>query len=154
MACHAAMNTKFLSLSATDGVMDALAAMKKSDADIAPVTDENGATVGILSLKIIFENLLPLSVDTGGSIGGVHLGAGPGIAKRLNKILPLKVSDLMERKFSSLHPDTPLWEAVNSLVQNNGAPILVIEPKSGKTLGLLSAQSTFAELERLKDSEK
>ncbi len=154
MPCHAAMIDKFLSVSPDDGVEQTLAAMKKAKTDLAPVVDGAGVTVGSFSLKTLLENLLPVSVNMNdGTSLDVHLGAAPGIAKRLKKISPLKVGDLMNRKFVAVHPDTPLWEGVNVLVQNSGMPILVVEPRSGKALGIITTQSALDELTRLKDSE-
>lgn len=154
MPCHAAMTSEFLSLSPENDIESAAALMKQAKIDFAPVIDENGAAVGILSVRTLLENLLPVSVTVQEGIQlDIHVGAAPGIAKRLKKILPLKVSDLMERKIAGVYAETPLWEGVSLLVQNGGRPLLVLEQKSNKVIGLLTPQSAFDELSRLKDSE-
>lgn len=155
MPCHAAMIDQFITLSPDDEVEKALGVMKKANIDMAPVVDGTGGVIGIFSLKTLLENLLPVSINLkdGTQLSGVTLGAAPGIAKRLKKVFPLKVSDLMERQFTAVYPDTPLWEGVSQLVQNGGRPVFVIEPKSGRPLGVITTQSALDELNRLKDSE-
>lgn len=153
MPSHAAMTDKFLSVTPDDGVEATLKAMKKANVDFVPVVDDKGAAVGVFSLDIALENLLPVSVAMAGGLQlDIQIGAAPGIAKRLKKILPLKVGDLMSRRFIAVTPETPLWEGVNQLIQNR-APIVVVEPKTGKVLGVITNQSALDELNRMKDTE-
>ncbi len=154
MPCHAAMTDKLLSILPDDNIGTTLVAFKKAKIDLAPVVDEAGVAVGVLSLKAILENLLPVSVTTNDGIQlDIRVGAAPGIAKRLKKVELMKAGDLMDRKFAFVYPETPLWEGVNLLVRNGGGSLLVVEPKSGKALGVITTQSALDELARLKDSE-
>jgi CBS-domain-containing membrane protein len=151
MPCSAAMIEKVLTALTEDEVESTVAAMKKANIDLVPVVDEKGVAVGAFTYHQLFENLLPVAVSDGFG-GSINIGAAPGVAKRLKKVLPLKVSDLMDRKITAVYPETPLWEGVGLLVQTN-APVLVVEPKSGKLLGVITNQSALDELNRLKDSE-
>jgi predicted transcriptional regulator len=151
MPSHAAMNDKFLTASPGDNVEDTLKAMKKAKADIVPVVDEKGAVMGVFTVGIVLENLLPVSVAMSDGIQlDIQIGAAPGIAKRLKKVLPLSVGDLMNRKFDAVYPETPLWETVNQIVMSN-RPVIVVEPKSGKALGIIDSVSALEELNKLKD---
>jgi CBS-domain-containing membrane protein len=129
---------------------------KKHQIEHFPVVDEQGILLGYLSQHIILKNLLPVSFTVPGEGAAVMIGAAPGIAKRLKKIKPLKVADLMERKFQSIHPETPIWEGIYMLVEK-GSPLMVIEEKTGRFIGLINRFSALEELERLqkqtKDSE-
>jgi CBS domain-containing protein len=152
MSCRAAMTEKFTTVSPGDAVESVLKDMKKSKIDFMPVVDEAGKLAGLFSLQILMKNLLPVSVPVTGGFGpDVKLPAAPGIAKRLNKLHTLVVSDLMDRKVNTISPEIPIWEAVNLLVQQ-GSPLLVVE-QSGKAVGMITAQSALDELNRLKDFE-
>lgn len=154
MPSHAAMNDKFLTASPGDNVEETLNAMKKARADIVPVIDDKGAVLGVFTIDLVLENLLPVSVAMNDGIQlDIQIGAAPGIAKRLKKVLPLTVGDVMNRKFNAVYPETPLWETVNQIVMHN-RPIIVVEPKSGKALGIINSQSALEELNRMKDSER
>jgi CBS-domain-containing membrane protein len=51
----------------------------------------------------------------------------------------------------SVYPETPVWEAVNLIVQH-GAPVMVEDQESGCLLGLISEQSLLDELQRMQDA--
>lgn len=152
-SCRAAIIEKFLALSPDDGVEDALDMLKKSGMDMAPVIDETGTAVGIFSLPVLMKSLLPVSVAmTGGVQLDVKIPAAPGIARRLNKVHGLSVNDVMERKFTAIDPDAPLWEGINMLVAQ-GSPLLVADSRTGKAAGMITNQSALDALTRLKDTE-
>lgn len=128
---------------------------KKHQLEYFPVVDEDGILLGYLSQHMILKNLLPVSFNVPGmgQGGAMKMGAAPGIAKRLKKIKPLKAEDLMERKFQSIHPETPIWEGVHMLVEH-GSPLMVIEEKTGRYMGLINRFSALEELERLLKQDK
>lgn len=151
MPCHTAMLDKLITVTADQSVEEAMDVLKKSDIDAVPVVDGDGILEGVFSTHILLKNLLPVSLTTGDELHmDIKVGAAPGVAKRLKKVKPLKVSELMERKFNVVAPETPLWEGVNLLV-NQGPPVLVIEKESGKLLGMILEQSLIDELERVQD---
>lgn len=154
MPCHAAIAEKSLVLTSDIKIEKALKDMKKKGAEFCAVTDADGILVGVLSEQIILKNLLPVSVAMSDGLQlDVKLPAAPGIAKRLKKITPLNVEELMERKnFPVVHPETPIWEGVNMLAQS-GLPLVVVDPQTQKYIGLISFQSALDELYRLRDSE-
>lgn len=153
MSIQKAIIDKFLTLAPEDSVENALKSLKKAKVDSAPVTDEEGRLVGLFSLQSLLKNLLPVSVPMNdGIILDVKVRAAPGIAKRLHKVNMLRVSDLMERKVNVVAPETPIWEAVNFLVQY-GSPLVVIDQQSAQTVGIITTQSMLDELDRQKDSD-
>ncbi len=153
MPCHSAMTKNMITASPDQTVEDVLALMKKKDVDAVPVVDEDQKLVGVFSIHVLLKNLLPVSVAMAdGMQMDIAVQAAPGIAKRLRKVGPLKISELMERKFNTVHPETPLWEGVNLLVQH-GSPLLVVESETEKLLGMMTQHSALDELQRLKGSE-
>ena len=153
MPCHAAIAQKSVTFTPDIEVEEALKELKKKNVDEAAVVDKDGKVVGLFSLMIVMKNLLPVSVPmSDGIVLDVKVRAAPGIAKRLKKVNPLKVADLMERKVATVYPDTPIWEAVSHLV--NGHPcLIVVEAETRKYLGMLNPASAMEELKRLQESE-
>jgi CBS domain-containing protein len=151
MPCNAAMIKKLITISADKSVEDALEILDTNKIDAIPVVGKDGKLEGVFSTRVLLRNLLPVSVTTGDSLHmDIKVGAAPGVAKRLKKVAPLKVGELMDRKANVVAPETPIWEGVNILV-HHGAPILVVERGTGKLQGMITEQSMLDELERLQD---
>ncbi|MCD8566450.1 MAG: CBS domain-containing protein [Alphaproteobacteria bacterium] len=153
MPCAAATVQNVPVLQAGQEIGDVLKLFKKHRMEHFPVVDEDGVLLGYLSQHIILKNLIPVSFTIPGGGSAVTIGAAPGIAKRLKKIKPLKVEDLMERKFQSIYPETPIWEGVYMLVEH-GSPLMVVEEKTGRFIGLINRFSALEELERLQKQDK
>ncbi|MGB0718924.1 MAG: CBS domain-containing protein [Bdellovibrionales bacterium] len=154
MPCHAAIADKTVSLKADLTVEDALKTLKKAKCEGAAVIDENNVVIGFFSPQVLMKNLLPVSVAMADGIQlDVTVRAAPGIAKRLKKVMPLPVQDLMERKhFPVVYPQTPLWEGVN-LIVTSGMPLVVVDHQTNKYIGFITQSSMMTELQRLQDSD-
>lgn len=151
MPCNAAMIKSLITIPADQEVGSAIELLKKHSIDAAPVVGPDGKLEGVFSTRGLLKNLLPVSVTTGDEIHmDIKVGAAPGVAKRLKKVAPLKVSELMDRKMNLVAPETPIWEGVNILV-HHGAPVLVVERGTGKLIGMITEQSMIDELERIQD---
>ena len=151
MSIQKAIIDKFLTLSPDESVENAVKSLKKAKVEAAPVTDNDGRLLGLFTTQILMKNLLPVSVPMNdGIVLDVKVRAAPGIAKRLNRVNMLRVSDLMERKVNVVAPETPIWEAVNFLVQY-GAPLIVVDQQSAQAVGIITTQSMLDELDRQKD---
>ncbi|MCD8570558.1 MAG: CBS domain-containing protein [Alphaproteobacteria bacterium] len=154
MPCSSATVQNVPSLTPDQEIGAAMKLFKKHQRESFPVVDDDGVLLGFLSQHIVLKNLIPVSFNIpGAGQGSVTIGAAPGIAKRLKKIKPLKVEDLMERKFHSIHPETPIWEGIHMLVEH-GSPLMVVEEKTGKFIGLIDRFSAIEELERLQKQDK
>ena len=142
MPCHAAMIEKPVTLKPDVTVEKALKELKKKKIDTAAVVDDDGVMIGVFSVNSLIKNLLPVSVAVNDGIQlDVKMPAAPGIAKRLKKVYPVTIDQLMERKFEFVYPETPIWEAINLLVLNK-LPIFVVENENNKFLGMIDFQST------------
>lgn len=153
MPCHSATTKKLVTVSEDMEMGDAIKILQKEDITSVPVIDEKGVVQGILCLHDLLKNLLPVSVplEDGGHVD-LRVGAAPGVAKRLRNIKSTPVKEIMNRKFCAVHPDTPLWEGVQNLVQH-GSPVLVTEAETGKLLGVITQHSVIGELERVGTEE-
>lgn len=154
MPCHAAIVEKTMTLSPETEVEAALKDMKKKKADFAAVVDDQGVLIGMFSIQSLLNNLLPVSVAMADGIRlDVTVRAAPGIAKRLKKVYPSKVSELMERRVHVVYPQTPIWEGVSALI-TYGSPIFVVEGESGKYMGMITSASALEELQRMQEESE
>jgi CBS domain-containing protein len=145
-----ALADQSIALSSGHSIEDALSILRESHVDVLPVLDDQGRMEGVFSLPILMKNLLPVSVPVGGIDIDVRISAAPGIAKRLAKMQVLHVGDLMDRRAPSIPPGVPLWEAISLLMQT-GSPLFVVDEGTRKLLGLVTYQSAFDQLSRMKD---
>ncbi len=153
MPCYAAINKNSLTVKETDIIEDVLKLMREKGQDIVAVENEDGEFEGLFGLQTLMRNALPVSISMGDDFyGDINVPAAPGIAKRLEKILPLSVSGFVNRKVHVLAPDVPIWQGVSMLVKY-GEPMVILDQESKKFIGFMSYQSAFDEIERLKNSE-
>lgn len=152
MPCYSAIVDKKVTVSPDETVEKALKAIKKGKVNAVAVIDEDGQFHGIFSMKVLLNNLIPVSVAVN---EGVHLDvklpAAPGVAKRLNNVKPLAVSEVMDRKPQSVLPDAPVWQGV-SLLTKNGSPLCVVDDK-GKFHGLITYESLVDDLENIETTD-
>lgn len=151
MPCHSATITNPLTVKPDTLIEDVLAKMAKKKTDYAVIVDKDKIVQGLFSAQILMKNLLPVSVAMADGVS-VNLGvrAAPGIAKRLKKVLPLPVSDIMERKLHFVRPETAIWEGINALVQY-GDPLVVVEDENLRFMGLMVASAALEDLQKLDD---
>ncbi len=148
MPCKDAMiTTTVISATPEQTVEEVLKLQDKHKVYGLPIL-ENETVIGVFRLTQLMSNLLPINVTVeSGTNMDLRLdyivGAAPGIARRLQKMLPLKVSDLMEpmKDLRFVTPETPLWEGVRLLAKYD-SPLCVVEShENNRFLGLLTPQS-------------
>lgn len=146
------MITKVVTVKPTDTVKEALAALEKKHLRCAPVIDKTGKLVGMFSLHIILRNMLPVSVVMEDGLNKLDfvIGAHPTISRKLKKMQPKKVSDVMATEIVVLNPETPTWEAIRLLVKY-GSPLSVVNQENGNLLGIMSEQSVIDEMINFKE---
>lgn len=152
MPCHSALIDNVVVAEPETPVEKVLADMRKKKARLSVVVDEGGALLGYLDMSVLLKNLLPvsLSVQVPGKSSDLMVGAAPGIAKRLRKVKPVAVTNVMERKFNSVLPNTPIWEGVEMLVEY-GSPVFVLDEGTDNYVGAIDEATAIAELERMQD---
>ena len=146
MPCHSAVVKKKVTSSPDDSVEDVLKKIRKEKVSAAAIIDDEGHFLGLFSMKILLQNLLPVSVAmTDGVQIDIKVTAAPGVAKRLENVKTSPVADLMKKKPDTVVPDAPIWEGV-SLLTKNGSPLTVVD-HSGKFHGFITYESLVENLE-------
>ena len=147
-----AVITKMVTLSPALTVGESLDILDRHSIRCAPVVAEDGAFVGLFSGKQLLTKLLPVSVTMEDGLESIDfiINATPGVAKKLNEILPRKVTEFMDKTPMTVHPETPAWEVIRLLVKH-GSPLPVVEKTSRRLTGLVSEQSVIGELKKTID---
>lgn len=148
--CSDAMIQNILTIKPDQTVKEAMAIFKEQNIRSLPVVDDSGKLVGLFGLRHVLLKLLPASVSMEDGVQRLDflMGAAPGIAKRLNKTLPMTVEEVMDKNPMVLEQDTSTWEAVRVMALH-GSPISIIDPKTGDFVGMISRQTLLGELENL-----
>jgi CBS domain-containing protein len=146
------MIKKFITAPEDETIEKILKRVKKDNPPCIAITGEKGVLVGLFTLKELFRNTQPINIPmTGnGPQSAMKIDSGPGIAKRLQKIQMLPVRDFMARKFAVVYPETPTWEGLQLLLEQD-SPLVVIDKSSQKPQGIITEQSILEELERMQD---
>lgn len=151
MPCYSAIVKKLVTVSPDDSVESVIVVLRKNKISAVPVVDEKGALLGLFSMKILLRNLIPVSIAMSNGVQmDIKVSAAPGVAKRLAKVKPLSVGEVMERKYPSVGPDAQIWEGV-SLLTTQGGPLPVVDDK-GKFIGMITYDSIVETLEDIQDS--
>ncbi|MEM9468838.1 MAG: CBS domain-containing protein [Pseudomonadota bacterium] len=147
--CSDAMIKQVLTLTPDQTVEEAMAIFKKENIRSLPVVDSNGKLVGLMGLSHVLTNLLPKSVTMNDGVRRLDfiMDAAPGIAKRLRKTMPLKVSEIMDSNPNVVERDTSMWEAVR-VMATHGSPLPIIEGE-GNFVGMISRQTLLEGLDNL-----
>ncbi len=114
-----------------------------------PVVDGNGMLLGLITLRIILKNVLPISATMEHGLESLDFLADTteGAAKKLGKILDKPVADLMDENCVCASTDTSKWEAIRLMVKSNTI-LPVIDKKTRELKGVMTAQSTLTELDQ------
>jgi CBS domain-containing protein len=146
MSCKDAMIKKVLTLKPEEAIEDALDAMKKQNVRFAPVLDKNKALLGLFSYRGLLKNIMPVSLDVAGG-ASIPLQGAPGMNKRLQSLYAQPVSVIADRQISAVTADDPVWKA-HDLIVKNGGPVVVIDSKTEKFLGLITEESALDVLKK------
>jgi len=148
--CSDVMINDVITLSPDISVQDAMKIFDEKNLRSLPVVDGAGKLVGVFGLQQILFNLLPASVamDNGLSKLDFVVGAAPGIAKRLQKLQDVKISDAMEKNPDVLQQDTPTWEGLR-MMAIHGGPIPIVRGEDGSFVGVVTKRSMLRELNNI-----
>jgi CBS domain-containing protein len=134
------MTTDVLSFGPAEEVRAAMQALVERDVDAAPVVDEAGVVVGLISTGDLIVAEGKVHVPTVISLLGASFEL-PGERKRfeedLRKSLGGQVSDLMTRDPHTIGPDASLEDAATVMHANDVSRLPVVDD-GGRLVGLLS----------------
>lgn len=117
-----------------------------------PVVDEQGRCVGVVSEKDFFRALYP-------SFEEYHRHPESFLSfeqleERVPEVAGLKVGDVMAKKPTVVHPDTPVMEAGAIMLARHHHRLPVVERDSAKFLGVVSRGDLYrAVLQRYLQTE-
>lgn len=155
MACNDALIENVVSVRPDQTVNEVMQLFKDKHFHSVPVVNEDGTLAGLFSLRTVLQCLLPVAAAMENGLESLDfiISASPGVAKRLRKLQPRTMSEVMERNPVTLYPDTPSWEAIR-IMARHGSPIPITEEKTNKFIGMISSQSMMENLfDILKDVE-
>ena len=149
MPCKDAMITDVWTVRPGVSVGEAMDRLEEKEIRTMPVVNEAGILVGLFSFRSVMKGLLPVSASMEDGLKRLDfiVGTSPGIAKRLRKLRKTLVDDCMEKDCLVLEPDMPTWEAVRMMALRP-TPLPVVEPGTGRFLGLVTTQALIHDLQR------
>jgi len=155
MYCRNALVPKVVTAGPDQTIADALKLLDEHGIRALPIVDPTGKLTGYFNFNVVLSNLLPgpVTVEHHGLMDAnlrldFLVDAEDHVAKHLSELLPVKLSEVMDKDVKVVHPDTPLWEGIRRLFQY-GSPMPVVDKDTGKLLGLLSVQSVMCELAKI-----
>jgi len=142
-----AMVTNVTTIRPDQTVGEALAIFKDRSIRNVPVVDKDGKFVGLFGLQQVLFNLLPkaATIEDGVENLSFVIGAAPGIAKRLRKIEPVMVGDIMNKEPHFADCETSTIEALR-LMAKHGSPVVITDSKTGNFKGIISRKSLLDNL--------
>lgn len=140
--CMSAMITNITTISPDTTVKEAMDIFKEKSIRNVPVVDDNGKFLGLFGLQQVLMNLLPKAATMEDGLESLAFveDAAPGIAKRLRKIEPIKVSEMMNTKARHVDCETSTIQALNVMAKF-GSPVVVTDSKTGDFKGIISRKS-------------
>lgn len=143
MPCIDAIVENAVIIAPATRVEKAMALLKQARSDFGVVLDDDNKPLGIFSIRILLEDLLPVAVP---GTGGVVVEAAPGVAKRLQKTKNLEVKELMSPKYISVGADARLVEGIKAVTEHKTPALLIAD--SGEFMGVVTEQSLLNYLEK------
>lgn len=125
------MSSNPISVRANATLPEALSLFVDRGFKVAPVIDEAGRAVGVLSRADVL-----LYERSGKTRTGTPERLPPGFSEEV--VNPVRVSELMSPVIYSVRPQAPIWEVLQQLLQLQVHHIFVMD-KDGVLVGVISA---------------
>lgn len=145
--CTRAMMTNVTTIRPDQTVEEALTIFKEKNIRNIPVVDADGQFAGMFGLHQVILSVLPKSVTMQDGLESLTfvVDAAPGIAKRLAKIHPMKISEVMSTDVEVAHCETPTIEALR-IIATKGSPVAVLERGTNKFKGMISRKTLLDDM--------
>jgi CBS domain-containing protein len=145
------MRTDVVTLSMNDTFGGGLDTIADRRIRSLPVVDDKGIYRGTFDLLNIWEILLPrAALLASQSVPDLSFlsGSRENLVQKLNEAAPRPISEFLDNdKTFILYPDTPVEEAI-LLLYRRSAPLPVVDRKSRKLLGVVTAWEILQLLRR------
>lgn len=153
MTAETIMSTDAVTLKPDDSIATALQLMCTHSVHNLPVLDNDGAFLGLFSLRRLSRELLPKAAKLDEDSLLMHINFMPDgtdkVLQRLNRLGHQPVSDLLEKtsKLRLCRPDTTLPELLQLLFESpTSLPVVVVEGKKKKLVGMVSNWDVLTKL--------
>jgi len=149
MSVNNVMTREVVSIRASEDVKDAWLLLMETEISGAPVVDDNGALVGILSMTDIFKAVLDRVQKARSLRESTTQGADPEAVGReelrelslaLRAVAEIKVAAILpkDQKVLSLSPGDSLDRAIHMIAENNINRLPVVD--NNKVVGIITRQ--------------
>ena len=140
MDCRDVMRPIKVSLHADKDIGEAVDFMVDSHMGLVPVVEEEGDVfVGLLGGHNLMKALLPrtLNIIRGMKRASYLRENREDLRERLDELRGLPIRTLVDHDVATVHPDTPLIDALMLLSQGQNV-VPVVDPTDGRLLGAIS----------------
>ena len=146
--CTRAMVSDVTTIAPEHTVEEALTIFKEKSIRNVPVVDKDGKFLGLFGLHQVLFALLPKAVTMEHGLDDLSfvVGAAPGIAKKLRKLHPVPVAEVMKTDGKNIaHCETSTIEALR-IMSMHGSPVVVTEKGTGEFKGIISRKTLLDDL--------
>lgn len=145
--CTRAMVKDVTTIRPDNTVEEALEVFKDKSIRNVPVVGVDDTFLGLFGLKEVLFALLPKAASMEDGLENLNfvVDAAPGIAKRLRKIHPMSVSEIMNKTPSVCHEHTSTIEALRIMAMQ-GSPVVVTNKETNKFKGIISRKTLLEDL--------
>lgn len=157
MDCKTVMAPIKVSLFADESAAKAIDFMVEKHMGLAPVIERDGAFAGLISGDSLMHAMLPKAVSTMSRVRRAMTHASyldesaEEMQERLEKVRGMTIGQLTDRKVKTVHPDTPLIDAL-MLITSKQYVVPVVDGEN-KLLGAISFFSVLYGLREEYDRE-
>lgn len=147
MIAASIMTTKVLSVPVGGTMYDAFKLVQGSRVRQIPVLDDNGKVVGVITPRSLLKAVLPKYI-TEGLVEDVRFAPElPDFVEHIDQLAYKKVSDLLEKDFVAVSPETSTMEIATLMVsaKRHVESVLVVDDRK-VLLGIISPWDVFKRL--------
>lgn len=147
MIASSIMTTKVLTLPASGTMYDAFSLVHEKRVRQIPILDEHGRVAGVITPRSLMKAVLPKYI-TEGLVADVRFAPElPDFVQNIDQLAFKKVTDLLEKDFASVTPETSVMEVAVLLVnaKKHVESVLVVDDRKA-LLGIISPWDVFRRL--------
>ncbi|MBW7957668.1 MAG: CBS domain-containing protein [Deltaproteobacteria bacterium] len=147
MTAASIMTKEVLTIRDSGTMLDAFRLLKEKKVRQIPVLDGQNRVIGVITPRALMKAILPRYVSDGLVADVKFAPELPDFVKNIDSLARKKVSDLMERDFVTVGPETSTMEVAALLVNpEKHADSVVVVDDMNRLLGIISPWDVFRRL--------
>lgn len=148
------MTSEIVTCGPDESVESALDKLYDNSVRMLPVVDENRKILGVIGGLSMLSRVAPEYISSG-DLEPVHFAPDLGLLRRrFHDVLPLKVSDVMDKKPGVIKLDESLLAATTELIAHNRYGYLLVADDEHKLQGIISCNDVLKALTRFEAGEQ